>query len=155
MFIYFWDRERQSTNGAGSEREGDTESETGSRLWVVSTEPDAGLKLTDHEIMTWAEVRRLTDWATQAPLITIFKYTVQWYQVHSYFATITTSYLQIFFCLAKLKLYPHLTTTPHSPLPSPWHPPFYFLLSVASSGSLIQMESHSVCPFVSGFYHSA
>ena len=49
------------------QREGDTESETGSRLWAVSTEPDAGLELTDREIMTWAEVGRLTDWATQAP----------------------------------------------------------------------------------------
>ena len=54
-------------NGGGSQREGDTESETGSRLWAVSTEPDAGLKPTDREIMTWAEVRRLTDWATQVP----------------------------------------------------------------------------------------
>ena len=26
-FIYFWDRERQSMNGGGAEREGDTESE--------------------------------------------------------------------------------------------------------------------------------
>ena len=68
MCIYFWDRERQSMNGGGSEKEGDTESETGSKLWAVSTEPDAGLELTDHEIMTWAEVGRLTDWATQAPL---------------------------------------------------------------------------------------
>ena len=66
-FIYFWDRERQSTNGGGSEREGDTESETGSRLWAVSTEPDAGLELTDREITTWAKVGHLTDWATQAP----------------------------------------------------------------------------------------
>ena len=49
----------------GAEREGDTEA--GSRLWAVSTEPDAGLQLTDQEIMTWAEVGRLTDWATQAP----------------------------------------------------------------------------------------
>ena len=31
-FIYFWDRERQSMNGGGAEREGDTESRTGSRL---------------------------------------------------------------------------------------------------------------------------
>ena len=31
-FIYFWDRERQSMNGGGAEREGDTELETGSRL---------------------------------------------------------------------------------------------------------------------------
>ena len=39
-------------NRGGSEREGDTESEAGSRLRDVSTEPDAGLKLTDREIMT-------------------------------------------------------------------------------------------------------
>ena len=55
-------------NGGGAEREGDTESEAGSRLWAVSPEPDAGLELTDREIVTWAEVGRLTDWATQAPL---------------------------------------------------------------------------------------
>ena len=39
-------------NGGGSEREGDTESETGSRLQSVSTKPDAGLELTDREIVT-------------------------------------------------------------------------------------------------------
>ena len=67
MFIYFWDRERQSMNGGRAEREGDTESEAGSRLWAISPEPDAGLELMDCEIVTWAEVGRLTDWATQAP----------------------------------------------------------------------------------------
>ena len=36
----------------GAEREGDTESEAGSRLQAVSTEPNIGLELTDHEIMT-------------------------------------------------------------------------------------------------------
>ena len=51
----------------GAEREGDPESKAGSRLWAVSTELNAGFKLTDSEIMTWAEVRRLTDWATQEP----------------------------------------------------------------------------------------
>ena len=55
-FIYFW------------EREGDTGSEASSRLWAVSTEPHAGLELKNCEIMTWAEVGRLTDWGTQAPL---------------------------------------------------------------------------------------
>ena len=45
----------------GAEREGDTESEAGSRLRAVSTEPDAGLELTDCEIMTGAEVGHLTD----------------------------------------------------------------------------------------------
>ena len=49
------------------EREGETESEEGSGLWAVSTEPYAGLKLTSCEIVTWAEVGRLTPWATQAP----------------------------------------------------------------------------------------
>ena len=53
--------------GAGAEREGDTESEAGSRLWAISPEPDAGLKLMDREIVTWAEVGRLTDGATQVP----------------------------------------------------------------------------------------
>ena len=68
MFIYVWDRERQSMSRRGVEREGDPESEAGSRLWAVGTEPDAGLKLTSCEIMTWAEVGHSTDWATQAPL---------------------------------------------------------------------------------------
>ena len=35
----------------GAEREGDTESEAGSRLQAVSTEPDMGLKLINREIM--------------------------------------------------------------------------------------------------------
>ena len=52
MFIYFTDRERQSMNGGGGEREGDTESEGGSRLQAVSTEPDEGLEPTNQEIMT-------------------------------------------------------------------------------------------------------
>ena len=39
-------------SGEGAEREGDTESEAGSRLSAVSTEPDAGLELTDPETMT-------------------------------------------------------------------------------------------------------
>ena len=38
------------------DREGDTESKAGSRLWAVST-----------EIMTWAKVGSSTDWATQVP----------------------------------------------------------------------------------------
>ena len=54
-------------NGGGAEREGDTEPKAGSRLWAISPEPDAGLELTDRETVTWAEVGRLTDWATQAP----------------------------------------------------------------------------------------
>ena len=60
-------------NGGGAEREGDTESEAGSRLWaIISLEPDAGLELTDREIVTWAEVGRSNDWAPQAPQFYIF-----------------------------------------------------------------------------------
>ena len=40
-------------NGGGVEREGDTESETGSRLRAIGPEPDAGLEPTDREIVTW------------------------------------------------------------------------------------------------------
>ena len=39
-------------NGGRSEREGDRESEAVSRLGAVSTEPEAGLELTDPEITT-------------------------------------------------------------------------------------------------------
>ena len=39
-------------NWEGAEREGDTESEAGSRLQVVNTEPNEGLKPTNHEIVT-------------------------------------------------------------------------------------------------------
>ena len=59
-------------NRGGAEGEGDTESEAGSRLWAISPEPDEGLELMDREIVTWAEVGRLTDWATQAPLCLFF-----------------------------------------------------------------------------------
>ena len=60
-------RDRDTMSGGGAEREGDTESKGGSSLRAVSTEPDAELELTDGEFMTWAEVRRWTDWATQEP----------------------------------------------------------------------------------------
>ena len=49
MFIYFWDRERQSMTGGGAEKEGDTESEAGSRLWAISPEPHAGIELMDRD----------------------------------------------------------------------------------------------------------
>ena len=43
-----------------------------SRLHTDSSEPDVGLELTNHKIMTWAEVRHSTNWATQAPLLSTF-----------------------------------------------------------------------------------
>ena len=63
MFIFERERERgrQSSSRGGAEREGDTESEAGSRLWAVNTEPGVGLKLTNGEFVTQAEVSRLTN----------------------------------------------------------------------------------------------
>ena len=67
MFIYF-ERERQSLSRGGAERETHTHRfEAGSRLWAVSTVPNAGLEFMNGETMTWAEVGCLTDWATQVP----------------------------------------------------------------------------------------
>ena len=59
MFIF--ERERQSVSQGGAEREGDTESEAGSRLRAVSTDPDAGLEPKNHEIMIGTKVGHLTD----------------------------------------------------------------------------------------------
>ena len=64
---YLFLRETEHEQGR-TEREGDTESEAGSRLWADSTEPDARLELRNCEVMTWAEVRHFTKWAPQAPL---------------------------------------------------------------------------------------
>ena len=45
-------RERVCVRRGGTEREGDTESAAGSRLWSISTEPDVGLELMNRKIMT-------------------------------------------------------------------------------------------------------
>ena len=45
MFIYFCDRERQSMNGGGAEREGDTESD---RLQALSHQPRAWCRARTH-----------------------------------------------------------------------------------------------------------
>ena len=65
--LFIFERERPSMRRWGAEREGDIESEEGSRLCAVNTEPNAGLKLVGCEILTWAEVGRLASWATQVP----------------------------------------------------------------------------------------
>ena len=48
------ERQRQSMSRGEAEREGATESEAGSRLRAVSTEPDVGLELVNLEIVTGA-----------------------------------------------------------------------------------------------------
>ena len=63
--LFFREREteKERKRGQGG-REGDTESKAGSRLWAVSTELDAGLELTNCEIMTQDEV---STWLTEPP----------------------------------------------------------------------------------------
>ena len=70
MFIFERQTERQTEHERGRGRERGKQNPKqapGSRLWAVSKEPDAGLELTDHKIMTEAKVGLLTDWATQIP----------------------------------------------------------------------------------------
>ena len=57
--IYLFLRQRETDRAWTGEgqREGDTESETGSRLRAVSTEPDAGLELTD-----WRDCDLIQSW---------------------------------------------------------------------------------------------
>ena len=66
-FIYlFWQRTSGGGGGRGREREDDRGSEADS---AECRQPDAGLEFRNCEIMTWAEVGCLTDWACQAPII--------------------------------------------------------------------------------------
>ena len=72
LHLFIFERESKCEWAGEGVEEGDTESKAGSRLWAVSIEPDVEPELTNREIMTWAEVRRSTDWATQAPRQTFF-----------------------------------------------------------------------------------
>ena len=47
-----------------------------SRLCTDSSEPSMGIKFMNRKIMTWAEVGRSTDRATQVPRECVFKETV-------------------------------------------------------------------------------
>ena len=65
MFIYFWDKEWGRGRERGRQR-------IRSRPCVGGRGPDAGLKLMNHEIMTWAKVGHLLDWATDMPWYAFF-----------------------------------------------------------------------------------
>ena len=75
MFIYFWERETERELGR-SRKKGIHRIR--SRFQALSCQrrawwPDVGLELMNPEIMTWPEVGRLTDWATQVSLEMSFK----------------------------------------------------------------------------------
>ena len=53
MFYYLFLRQKETEHEqGGAGKEGDPKSKAGSRLRAISTEPDAGLELTNREIMT-------------------------------------------------------------------------------------------------------
>ena len=58
LFILI-ERERERMSRGGAERQGEKEFQAGSTL-PASTEPEVGLELTDHEIMTWAKIKSRT-----------------------------------------------------------------------------------------------
>ena len=60
-FLRERERERERASRGRAEREGEKETEDPKQGPCVSTEPDVGLKLLNHEIMTWAEFRRITE----------------------------------------------------------------------------------------------
>ena len=60
-------RERESEGEVEKERKTQNLKQPPSSV-AVNTEPDVGLKLMNCDIITWAEVRCSTDWATQVPL---------------------------------------------------------------------------------------
>lgn len=64
VYLFFKERERMHTQEEQRERE----MENWSRTCVLTTEPNKGLQLTIHEIMTSVKFGRLANWATQVPL---------------------------------------------------------------------------------------
>ena len=65
--FFFWESETDASRG-GAKREGDTEYETGSGSELSAQSPMQGSNSQTVEIMTWAEVGGLTNWATEASL---------------------------------------------------------------------------------------
>ena len=52
FYLFLRGREKSDLRDVWAERKGDRESKAGSKLQAVRTEPDAGLELMNHEIMT-------------------------------------------------------------------------------------------------------
>ena len=66
VYLFIFEREREHKQWRGRERETQNPKQApGSELSAQS--PYVGLEPTNREIVTWAKIRCLTDWATQAP----------------------------------------------------------------------------------------
>ena len=83
------------------QREGGTESQAGSRLWPVSTEPDAGHESMNNEIVTWA-INWTLSWLTEPPrrpyFLVILKYSKDWIPLS--YDNIHSSWFAIYFHFA-------------------------------------------------------
>ena len=68
LHVYLFLRERRTVRVAEGQREKETQNPKQAPGFKLSAQsPTRGLELTKREIMTWAEVGRLTNWATQVP----------------------------------------------------------------------------------------
>ena len=87
----------------GAEWEDDTGSQAGSRLQVFSTEPDAGLKPTNLEIVTWA--KHLAHWVIQMPQNKHLKYYFlpkkKLFLCDSTPSILSLTFTHLIFCLSK------------------------------------------------------
>ena len=82
VFIYFWERRR--VHAGMWQRERETQNPKQALCWAVSTEPNVELEPVNWEMMTWAEVRRLTNWATQVSQHVCFCLFDLFFRVHIY-----------------------------------------------------------------------
>ena len=90
MFIQFWETERdRAWAGAGTER---GRHRIPSRLQALSCQHRAWHEALTHG--TWAEVRHLTDWATQAPLHLLLTLTIS-PNLLSYGLACKTTYIKL------------------------------------------------------------
>ena len=102
----------------GAERQGDTESEAGSRLRAVSTEPDAGLEPTNREPKLDAQPTEPAGAPITLIMLTMFRCTIQWQYVHSLFCNCPLHPSSRLFRHSKLCVCP-LDPNPPTPIPLP------------------------------------
>ena len=134
-FIHFWETETGCESGR-AEREGDTGSEAGFSIWAVRAEHDMELEPMNREIMTWAEIGHLIDWATQVPL-SVFLYLVSVGVNH---------WVTVYPCLVSLSCF--ISTSEHKPFSKIFKAIFYDILLLLNSITLSSLlVSLFLCPF--------
>ena len=83
VFIYGWEKEIERAQEGWGVDPGRGAQRIRSGLCADNSEPDTGAQLMNCEIMTWAQVRRLTTWAIPGPLKVSFQFrssvgTLEW-----------------------------------------------------------------------------